>query len=87
MEELGLKKVFVMPRLTNLLQPADVGWFSVLKNRLHEYWNRWYLSDEHEYTIHGNIRSPGYALCISWLSEIWRDFPENLIVDSFKNAL
>ena len=85
-EALGLKKVFVMPRMTNLLQPADVGWFSIIKKHLHQRWNNWYLSEEHTFTRFGNIRSPGYALCIKWLSEIWINFPEAYIINSFQQC-
>jgi hypothetical protein len=42
MLELGLKKIVVPPRMTNLLQPADVGWFANIKKELHHKWNEWY---------------------------------------------
>jgi DDE superfamily endonuclease len=48
--EFGLNKVVVPPRLTNLLQPADVGWFSLIKQQLHEKWNTWFLTEEHQFT-------------------------------------
>ncbi len=35
-------------------------------------------------TRFGNIRSPGYALAITWISEIWEQFPRDLIVRSFQ---
>ena len=33
-------------------------------------WNNWFINSEKTYTVHNNPRSPGYALCIQWLSEI-----------------
>ena len=83
---LKLQKVFVMPRMTNLLQPADVGWFAVIKKQLHDKWNEWFLSEAHSFTRFGNMRSPGYVLCIQWLSEIWEQFPEYLIINSFEHC-
>ncbi|CAF0718476.1 unnamed protein product [Brachionus calyciflorus] len=34
-------------------------------------------------TVHGNSKSPSYVLAIQCLSEIWDDFDEKLIFDSF----
>ncbi len=33
--------LFIPPRLTNLLQPADVCWFAPLKKHYHGTWNEW----------------------------------------------
>lgn len=82
--QLGLNKAIVPPRMTNLLQPADVCWLASIKKQLHTKWNQWFLSDQHEFNLNNNMRSPGYAVCINWLSEIWEQFPENMISDSFK---
>jgi hypothetical protein len=79
----NIKPLFVPPRMTNLLQPADVCWFAVLKKNYHEKWNSWFIHDDKTYTKHGNPKSPGYAKCISWLSNIWEDFDTDLIVNSF----
>ena len=70
--------------MTNLQQPTDVSWFKLIKAKLHERWNKWYLSEEHEFTRFGNLRSPGNALVINWLSEIWTDFPESIIINSLE---
>jgi hypothetical protein len=37
---------FVPRRLTNLLQPADVMWFFLIKTAFHVYWNEWFLNSE-----------------------------------------
>jgi hypothetical protein len=34
-------------------------------------------------TIHGNLKSPGYAKVIEWLSKTWEDFDSATIVESF----
>ena len=46
---------------TNLIHPTDVYYWK---------WNNWFINSEKTYTVHNNARSPGYALCIQWLSEI-----------------
>ena len=55
---------FVPPRLTNLLQPADVSWFRSIKSEYHKRWTSWYTSDDHAFTKSGNMKSPGYARVI-----------------------
>lgn len=37
-------------------------------------------------TVYNNTRSPGYALAIKWLSEIWDQFPPHKIINSFDNC-
>ena len=58
-------------RLTNLLQPADVSWMRVLKGAFRNKWQYWMINGEHAFTKARNMRSPGFALEIQWISEIW----------------
>ena len=37
----GIVLAFIPRRLTNLLQPADVCWFSIIKKKYREKWNNW----------------------------------------------
>ncbi|CAF0969922.1 unnamed protein product [Brachionus calyciflorus] len=83
LKEFDIDSVFIPPRLTNLLQPADVSWFGKLKKEYHEKWNDWFMNAEKSLTCHGNIKSPGYATCIAWLSEICTSFDPNVIKNSF----
>ena len=39
--ENGIVLLFIPPRLTNLLQPADVAWFASLKKGYRKKWNNW----------------------------------------------
>ncbi|CAF1021918.1 unnamed protein product [Brachionus calyciflorus] len=55
--KLNIRLIFIPPRFTNLLQPADV------------CWNDWYLNGEKAYTKFGNRKSPCYVKCILWLFE------------------
>ncbi|RNA17277.1 pogo transposable element with KRAB domain-like [Brachionus plicatilis] len=81
-----INQVFIPPRFTNLLQPADVCWFATLKRAYHKKWNDWFLNDEKTYTKNGNARSPGYVKCIEWLSDIWLSLDSNLIARSFDSC-
>jgi len=74
---------FFPPRMTSFLQPADVGWFRSLKAKYHEKWQEWYLTEPKSFTSSNNMKSPGYAKVINWISEIWNDFDSEIIVKSF----
>ena len=54
--------------MTNILQPADVGWMSVIKKNIVELWNDWYINDDKTFTKANNLRSPGYAKVIDWIA-------------------
>jgi hypothetical protein len=83
LESNGIRKYVVAPRFTNLLQPADVMWFSLLKREFHKIWEQWFIEAEHTYTKHGNMKSPGYANCISWCARLWSEFNSNMLAESF----
>ena len=70
--------------MTNLLQPADVGWFAAIKKAYHEKWNEWSINTIKQRTLYNNTKSPGYALAIQWISDIWRDFDPSKIKNSFE---
>ena len=83
LDSLKIEKVIIPPRMTNLLQPADVGWFSKIKKEYCRKWTEWATTSEKNYTVHGNTKSPGYVLAIQWLSEIWENFPSHQLLNSF----
>ncbi|RNA01384.1 pogo transposable element with KRAB domain isoform X2, partial [Brachionus plicatilis] len=68
---LDLEQFIIPPRMTNILQPADVSWFAKVKKADCAKWSQWSRNSPKTYTIHGNSKSPGYVLAIQWLSEIW----------------
>ena len=72
--------------MTNLLQPADVCWMRPLKLAYFRKWNEWLVNSPKTYTAAGNMRSPGYANVINWISEIWSDFDTNLLARSFDHC-
>jgi hypothetical protein len=72
--------------MTNLLQPADVVWFSVIKQVYGDKWNDWFIFDEKRLTVHGNMVSPGYTQVIKWMSDIWEEFDSSMIEESFRKC-
>jgi len=78
--------LFIPPRLTNLLQPADVVWFAPIKKAYKKKWNHWFIYDEHTFTINNNMRSPGYLKALKWLTEIWAELDSTMIAKSFDSC-
>ena len=77
---------FIPPRMTALLQPADVSWIRKFKCQYHSLWQDWALNSEKSFTVNGNLKSPSYATIINWISGIWRHFDKKLVIDSFKQT-
>ena len=42
--------MYIPPRMTGILQPADVSWFKTLKQEYHKRWTEWYLTDSKTFT-------------------------------------
>jgi hypothetical protein len=84
--ELKINRFLIPPRMTNLLQPADVCWFAHIKNEIHKKWCDWFINSDKKFTRHNNMRSPGYANCIKWISEIWMNFDPVQIRNSFEHC-
>ncbi|CAF1108061.1 unnamed protein product [Brachionus calyciflorus] len=64
MDDLNFEYSYIPPRLTSLLQPADVCWLKSFKKCYYEKWTQWFLNDSKSFTKSGNLRSPGYAKAI-----------------------
>jgi hypothetical protein len=77
---------YVPKRMTPLLQPADVSWMRPLKVAYFKKWNHWLVHAPKSYTAAGNVKSPGYATVITWISEIWQDLDPALIARSFDHC-
>ena len=41
------------------------------------------MTEPKSFTSSNNMKSPGYAKVINWISEIWNDFDSEIIVKSF----
>lgn len=64
MRDLNIDYSFIPPRITSLLQPADVSWLKSFKKSYIEKWSNWYLKDFKSFTKNGNLKSPGYEQAI-----------------------
>ena len=73
-------------RMTPFLHPAVVCWMRPIKAKYFLRWNRWLVNAPKSYTAAGNVRSPGYAMVLQWISEIWDELDSNLIARSFDNC-
>lgn len=80
----NIEPSFFPARMTSLLQPADVGWFRSLKTQYQNKWQNWFITSEKAFTKQHNLKSPGYARVINWISQIWTDFDPSIIKNSFK---
>jgi hypothetical protein len=70
LQSIAVKPILVPPRLTNLCQPADFSWMRPLKKAFHDRWQHWFLHGLKTTTRNNNVRSPGYAQVIHWISDI-----------------
>ena len=75
--------LFIPKRGTNMVQPADVGWMHIFKLKYFEKWQHWLLNEPKSFTRAVNLKSPGYAKAIMWISEIWAAFDRNILARSF----
>lgn len=58
-----IELLIIPPRMTYLLQPADVCWFAPVKKALKKEWDNWYINDTnlHTYTAANNMRLVCYC--------------------------
>jgi hypothetical protein len=57
-EKHGIQLVYVPPRMTPLLQPADVCWLAVVKRAFSAKYQRWVAKRDFKETRYGNPCSP-----------------------------
>lgn len=79
-----IKLNYIPPSMTNLLQPADVGWMGPIKKKFIDSWNNWYINDDKTFTRSNNLRSPGYEKVIDWIARAWEDLNPEIIKSSFE---
>ena len=54
-----------------------------LKQFYHLKWNDWLINSPKSFTDSGNLKSPGYATAVKWISEIWEQIDSNILYASF----
>lgn len=69
--------------MTPLLQPPDVSWNKPFKCRMREKWLKWLSEGEVQYTQQGKRKSASYEMIVEWISESWKEIPEDTIRQSF----
>jgi hypothetical protein len=82
----SIKVKWVGKRLTYLTQPADQSWKSPFKGRYFKKWNNWLIHAPKSYTDAGNVKSPGYAKVVKWISEAWSELDAGMITNSFQRC-
>jgi hypothetical protein len=82
----SIKVKWVGKRLTYLTQPADQSWMSPFKGRYFKKWNNWLIHAPKSYTAAGNVKSPGYAKVVEWISEAWSELDAGMISSSFQRC-
>ncbi len=74
--------VAVIPdRLTGILQSLDVAVNKPFKDRMRQRWVVW-LSGDHSFTAHGNLKRPVLATVCGWTKESWEEIPTETIVQA-----
>ena len=69
--------------MTNLLQPADLAWFSSIKKAYRKKWNHWFTFENKSFTVNCNMKSPGYVNASNWISQIWEELSQDMVKNSF----
>jgi hypothetical protein len=67
------------------LQPADVGWYHILKNLYKKDWNEWFQSIGIKLVARfENHCGPGYQRMISWIVKGWNQLEPLAFSESFQ---
>ena len=69
--------------MTSVLQPADVCWNKPFKAAMRDKWLDWLTTGKTEFTKSGNRKQASYEMVVNWVSQCWRDIPDDLIRRSF----
>jgi Fe-S cluster assembly scaffold protein SufB len=69
--------------MTPLLQTVDFHWNKRFKSSMRSKWIDWLRSGEKEVTKSGKRKRASYDLVADWVSQSWKELPEELIQRSF----
>ncbi len=84
--ELGTRVIEIPGGFTSVCQPCDVGIMKPFKMRLIDLCEQWKITEYARMGGVGKIPTPGRAQVLLWLDAIWKDFPAEIIQNSFKKC-
>ena len=73
----------ILGGLTSLLQLLDVSLNKPFKDGVRKKWMQWMADGIHKFTASGQQRKPSEELICSWVSQVWKDIPAEMITTSF----
>ena len=79
----GVKVVIIQGGMTPLLQPADVCWNFLVKNKIKEFWRQWFESQLNE-SEGQPIKRASYRQICEWCIIAWDTLKPETIRESFK---
>ena len=82
----GVKVAIIPGGMTPLLQPADISWNYVVKNKIKSFWREWMAEEIEKSRTDERIKRPSYALICKWCLDAWVELDKSLIINSFKYA-
>ena len=71
---------------TSVCSPCDVGIIKPFKTRFIEACQQWKTAEYRRMGGTGKIPVPGRKQVLEWLKKIWRDFPIEIVQNSFKKC-
>jgi len=82
LEDMNIDVVYIPGGCTSIAQPMDVSVNRPFKANMRRQWTRWFETHD-DRTPAGNLRQPSRQQVINWVSQAWRDIPEDVIRRSF----
>ncbi|CAG8556959.1 18238_t:CDS:2 [Acaulospora morrowiae] len=70
--------------ITSVLQPPDVSVNKPFKSGIRQKWDEWISDGKKEFTINRNYKKVSYELICKWVSEVWKEINQDLLIKSFK---
>ncbi len=85
-DSLGTQVIQIPGGFTFISQSCDVGIIKSFKTRLVELCQEWKVAEYTRKGETGKVPVPGSIQMLQWLDKIWREFPSDIILNSFKKC-